>query len=87
VVHVLIVNMILFIKMSNFLMQENICIMAFSVVYWDTLDDDFCILVCKRTTLSILMARVMCLRFNMQEEDVFEHIHHKCQLYTLLVNL
>ena len=30
---------------------------------------------------------VMCFRFSMQEEDIFEHANVKCQLCALLVNL
>ena len=33
------------------------------------------------------MESVMCLHFNMQQEDVLEHANVKCCLCTLLVNL
>ena len=33
------------------------------------------------------MANVMCLQFNMQEEDILEHANDKCQFFYTLVNL
>ena len=33
------------------------------------------------------MANVICLHFNMQEEDILEHANVKCYSCTLLVNL
>ena len=34
-------------------------------------------------SLSIPVASVMCLHFNMQEEDILEHANAKCHLRTL----
>ena len=33
--------------------------------------------------LSVLMARVMCSHFSIQEEDILEHTNAKCHLHTL----
>ena len=48
--------------------------MTFRVAHWDSLDDiDLRISMQEEDILSILMASVMCLHFNMQEEDILEH--------------
>ena len=43
----------------------------------------FCVLIYKgKTTLSILMAIVMCLHFSSQEEDILEHTNAQCHVCT-----
>ena len=43
----LIVNMIAFVKVSNFFMLKNIYIMMSRVAHWNTLEHNLPILVCK----------------------------------------
>ena len=69
----LIVNMILFVNISNFLKQKFIYVMIFGVPHLDTRVDSFVFIVCKgKMLLSILMISVMCLRFCMQDENILE---------------
>ena len=70
----LIVNMILYVNISNFLSENLIYIIAFNVAQWDTW-----VLICKgKIILSIIMVGVMCLCLNMQEEDILELTNPKC---------
>ena len=57
--------------------------MTFRVAHWDTLDDRLASQYPRVRYLSLLMASVMCLHFNMQEEDILEHTNGKCHLCTL----
>ena len=42
------------------------------------------ILICKgKFFFSILIARVMCLYFGVQEKDILEHTNAKCHMCTL----
>jgi hypothetical protein len=69
--HTLIANMILFINIGYFQKRCIIHIMTFNTTHWKTWDDSFAFLVCKGKMLfSILKECVMCLHFNMQEEDI-----------------
>ena len=69
----LIVNMILFVNISNFLKQKFIYVMIFGVPHLDTRVYCFVFIVCKgKMLLSILMISVMCLRFCMQDENILE---------------
>ena len=36
--------------------------------------------------LSIVVANVMCLHFNMQREDILEHTNDKCRFSNLIVS-
>jgi hypothetical protein len=55
--------------------------MTFRITYWDTLDDN---LECKKKIfLSIPLASVICLHFNMQEKDILKHMSGKSHLCTL----
>ena len=36
----------------------------------------------RKDSLIVLMARVMCLQFSMQEGDILEHTNRKCHLCT-----
>ena len=80
----LIANVIPFVNISKFFKWKNMYIMTLRVAHWDTLDDRLALWYAKgKKIMSTLMESVMCLRFSMQEEDIFEHINDKCHLYTL----
>ena len=58
------------VKLSSKYLCNNI---MFSVAQWDTRDDSIAFQFAKgKILLGILMARVMGLHFNMQEEDILE---------------
>ena len=58
--------------------------MIFRVAHLHRLNDSLVCLGCKRKMFwSVLMSSVMCLQFEVQEEDVLELTNGKCHLCTL----
>jgi hypothetical protein len=55
--------------------------MTFRIANWNTLDEIFSFQYSRKSILlSVLMASVICLLFNIQEVDVLEHTNGKCHL-------
>ena len=81
----LIIDIISFVNISNFFRRKYVFVMTFTTTHWDTLDDSLAFkLVCKgKMFLSILMASVTCLCFNMLEEDSIQRTNGKCHLCAL----
>jgi hypothetical protein len=84
----LIANILLF-NISNFIRWEVIYIMVCSLAHWGTWDDSlvFWYIGGGDILSTKLMASVMYLHFNIQEEDILKHINAKCHLSALSVNL
>ena len=68
----------------NSLSEKNIYILTFRVAHWGMSNDGLAFQYAKgKIFVSVLVARVMCLHFDMQEEDILEHSNDKCHSCTL----
>jgi hypothetical protein len=79
----LIVNMILFINISNFSKWNIIYIQTFGIAHWDTKMRVLQFSMPREDTIKLNNDKCLCSHYSMQEEDILEHTKSKCHLCTL----